>query len=347
MRLARAQKELIKEYFSYLGIAVVISLALSPWITHIAPISPWLLIPGGSLLYGTAFFLLGTVRPRIRIRSFVLNLLAHTGLMAVTILVCYILMIWLLIASKYPHAAFTSEAWETIATLVFSPLYLGLEVGGIVGAGLLNFAFQIGRKLGPGVLTNWITGKYYTPREEELVFMFLDMKDSTTLAEKLGAIKFSALVRDFFRDMTVPLQESAGRVSHYIGDEAVIYWKPGDAVKHKGCIAFFKAFEQTIRDRAPYYQTNYGLVPEFKAGLHAGPVVATEVGEIKSEIVFHGDVVNTTARIQSMCNELGHPLLASREIAAKLGLPKGIVMSALGPVHLKGKAEEIELVAIS
>jgi adenylate cyclase len=35
-----------------------------------------------------------------------------------------------------------------------------------------------------------------------------------------------------------------------------------------------------------------------KAGAHVGRVVATEVGTIKSEIVFHGDVVNTTARVQ-------------------------------------------------
>ena len=300
---------------------------------------------GAAFLYGTSFFLLGAVRSRIRLRSFLLNVLAQAALMFLVIFGCFAVMSWLIIAVMNPGHA-QSEYIGHAIEFVVTPAALMGEFFGFLVALLINFTFQISRKLGPGVLTSWITGKYYTPREEPFVFMFLDMKDSTTLAEQLGALKFSALVRDFFYDMTGPLMDSHGRVSHYIGDEAVIYWKPDDAFKEKGPLAFFKWFEDEIASRANYYQSTYGLVPSFKAGLHMGPVVATEVGEVKSEVVFHGDVLNTAARIQSMCNELGHTLLSSRDLAAKLVLPHGAVMSALGPVHLKGKAEEIELVAI-
>ena len=265
--------------------------------------------------------------------------------MSVVILGCFALMVWFIITSMYPSHP-QGEIIPQVFKFIFQPSQVAWLVGGFIVALLINFAFQISKKMGPGVLTSWITGKYYTPREEPFVFMFLDMKDSTMLAEQLGAIKFSALVRDFFYDMTAPLMESRGRVSHYIGDEAVIYWKPDDAFKVKGPLAFFKMFEAEIASRASYYRSNYGLVPDFKAGIHMGPVVATEVGEVKSEIVFHGDVLNTTARIQSMCNDLGHKLLSSRQLASKLVLPHGAIMSALGPVRLKGKADEVELVAI-
>jgi adenylate cyclase len=235
---------------------------------------------------------------------------------------------------------------EIVCHIVFAKQSLVLSMMGVGVAALINFGFEIQKKLGPGILTSWLTGKYYTPREEELAFMFVDMKDSTTLAEQLGALKFSALVRDFFRDMTVPLTESGGRISHYIGDEAVVYWRPETAFNAKGCISFFFWFADTLSERAAYYQTTYGTVPSFKAGAHIGQVVATEVGEVKSEIVFHGDVLNTTARIETMCNELGHDLLLSRSLAGKLRVPANVVMTALGPIRLKGKADDLELVAV-
>jgi adenylate cyclase len=328
-----------------LGIALLIALCMSPFLKGL-PVSIFLTVPGSALLYGTAFFILSAVRPRIRVGSFILNNIVQTLLTAATVLGCFIVIVWFFAYVQIRQDGSAQEPWPIVLDFTTRPLNVALEFAGVFLAGIINFSIEIGKKLGPGVLTNWITGKYYTPREEELVFMFVDMKDSTMLAEKLGAIKFSALVRDFFRDMTIPLLESKARVSHFIGDEAVIYWKPVDAFKPKGCIAFFKTFEEMIEDRSAYYQSNYGLTPDFKAGMHMGPVVATEVGEVKSEIVFHGDVLNTTARIQSMCNELGHKLLSSRDLAAKLTLPKGAVMSALGPVHLKGKAEEMELVGI-
>jgi adenylate cyclase len=38
-------------------------------------------------------------------------------------------------------------------------------------------------------------------------------------------------------------------------------------------------------------------VPEFKGALHGGNVVVSEVGKYKSEIAYHGDVLNTTSRM--------------------------------------------------
>jgi len=345
MKARQRRRELVNEYLSSLFIAFLISIPFGTFFIRALPINRILFMFGGAFLYGTAFFLLGFVRNRIRLRSFVMNVMVSALLMSLVVFGCFFVMVWFIVASMNPGHAQT-EVLANTWHFMFLQTQLTLLIVGFLVALLINFTFQISKKMGPGVLTNWITGKYYTPREEPLVFMFLDMKDSTTLAEQLGAIKFSALVRDFFYDMTGPLMETRGRVSHYIGDEAVIYWKPEDAIKEKGPLAFFKWFEDEIASRAPYYQATYGLVPGFKAGLHMGPVVATEVGEIKSEIVFHGDALNTTARIQSMCNELGHTLLCSRDLAAKMVLPHGAIMSALGQVHLKGKAEQIELVAI-
>jgi adenylate cyclase len=192
------------------------------------------------------------------------------------------------------------------------------------------------------VFRSWVTGQYYKPRETELVIMFLDMKDSTVLAERLGNLRFSALVRDFFNDLTEPLEATGGEVSHYIGDEAVIYWRPRAVVQSLSLPA---RFAEELEHRREHYVREYGIVPAFKAGVHLGPVVATEVGQIKSEIVFHGDVLNTAARIQGLCNELGEQLLASVDVVHKAG--HGIQLESLGLHRLKGKEEELELFRLS
>lgn len=339
----QSRLEVLRAYAWSLGIAFAIGASVTPFVYRQANI-PWpVMLFGSAILFGTGFFLLGTVRTSIRVPSFLVNAFLQTALTAATIIGCLFIMVWYL-TSVANHQT-VPPAY--VVPVVFSRQSLFLEGGGIVFAFLVSMGFEFSRKLGPGVLWNWMTGKYYRPREEELVFMFLDMKDSTTIAEKLGALKFSALVRDFFRDISYPLRDSKGRISHYIGDEAVIYWKPKDAVRAGGCIAFFFAFRKVLRGRAEYYMKAYGLVPEFKAGVHIGPVVATEVGDVKSEIVFHGDVLNTTARIESMCNETGSPLLVSRTLADRLTLPSGVSLSPLGAVRLKGKADEVDLVSIT
>ena len=50
---------------------------------------------------------------------------------------------------------------------------------------------QINRLLGKGNLAKLVAGKFHTPREELRVFMFLDLKASTTIAEQLGLLPVS------------------------------------------------------------------------------------------------------------------------------------------------------------
>jgi adenylate cyclase len=112
------------------------------------------------------------------------------------------------------------------------------------------------------------------------------------------------------------------------------------------CVQFFYEFVKALARREPYYLKRYGLVPGFRAGAHFGLVVVTEVGEIKSEIVFHGDVLNTTARIQGLCSSTGEDLLLSEGLAARLTFPPALEAAALGEHELKGKARAVAIVAV-
>ena len=172
----------------------------------------------------------------------------------------------------------------------------------IVLSFLINFIRQINYLLGQKVLLNYAAGKYHIPLEEDLIFMFLDLKSSTTIAEKLGLIKNHRFLDDFFYDLTDPILGNKCRIYQYVGDEIVIVWKVKDGVKNLNCINLFFDILDEIDSKKDLYLQKYGVYPKFKAGIHCGKVITGEIGYIKKDIVYHGDTINTASRIQAECN---------------------------------------------
>ena len=76
-------------------------------------------------------------------------------------------------------------------------------------------------------------------------------------------------------------------------------------------------------------------------------VTAVEVGEIKREIAYHGDTINTAARIQALCNQYGKDLLISETIAELLTDAEKQKIESIGLMSLRGKENQIRLYAVS
>jgi adenylate cyclase len=91
------------------------------------------------------------------------------------------------------------------------------------------------------------------------------------------------------------------------------------------------------------YHKKFGLLPQFKAGLHCGKVTTGEIGVIKKEIIFTGDVLNTTARIQGLCNQFNVDILVSGELVKKLEPETSFSIKSLGENELRGRDEKIGL----
>ena len=206
---------------------------------------------------------------------------------------------------------------------------------------------HVNEKYGPGVLRQLIMGKYHHPREEERIFMFLDMKSSTAVAEKIGHIRFFELLNDFFRDITDPIIYAQGSIYQYIGDEVVIVWKIPKGARNANCIRCFYNIRAAISNKKDYYMKSYGVVPDFKAALHCGKVTIGEIGVYKRDIVFSGDVLNTTARIQGMCNDFGVKILVTKRLLDKVALPPdSYEAKRIGNISLKGKKKKVVLYTI-
>ncbi len=211
---------------------------------------------------------------------------------------------------------------------------------------IFSFMRLANDKFGKGVILKMLLGRYRNPHEVERVFMFLDLKSSTSIAEELGHIKYSRFIQDCFYYLNRIVDNYDAEIYQYVGDEAVLTWKLNKGIKNLNCINLFFDYDNKIKRHKKYYMKKYGVVPEFKAGLHAGKIIIAEVGSIKKELAYHGDVINTTSRIQEQCNEFNESLLISEELLLDLNLGNKYKAIPLGEELLEGKQEELKLFAI-
>jgi adenylate cyclase len=248
-----------------------------------------------------------------------------------------IIYLIILIVITFFSAWIQSGSLELAKGYVVSNISLANTIAFIIAAFLHHFFKQMNRKFGPGILIKYLTGKYFYPIEEHRIFMFLDLKSSTTIAEKLNHILYSKLIQDCFSELTVPVINHKAEIYQYVGDEAVITWGKDNGLNNANCVNFYFSFINRLEDKRGYFLTTYGVFPEFKAGISLGFVTVAEVGELKTEIAYHGDVLNTASRIQGYCNKLNKQLLASESLANELEKYKHIEIQPVGEVGLRGK----------
>ena len=209
-----------------------------------------------------------------------------------------------------------------------------------------QFYAEVSENIGHGILHNFFTGKYHSPTEEERIFMFLDMKSSSTIAEKIGHVRYFEMLREYYSDLSEPIISHSGEVYQYVGDEIIVTWRTATGLKNNRCIQCFLEMKASILLQADKYNKKFGFLPEFKAGFHLGKVTTGEIGDIKKEIIFTGDTLNTTARIQGLCNLYNTDILISADLMKNLTLDPLIKIQSLGENELKGKEEKIELFTI-
>ena len=242
------------------------------------------------------------------------------------------------------HAKVWLSVWATTASIPWLLSYLFWLL--VVVATLI--VLLVNDKYGPGVFRDFLLGKYFHPKREERIFMFMDLRSSTGIAEKLGEQRYFNFLKDTFQHVTKSILDSKGEIYQYVGDEIVISWKMHAGVTNANCLNCFFEIQEVLRQKISYYKETYdGIIPEFKAGLHYGYVMAGEIGVVKREIAFSGDVLNTASRIQEKCNELGVNILLSNILLDKLCLqPDSFAPRKIGDMELRGKKQGVMLYTI-
>jgi adenylate cyclase len=209
---------------------------------------------------------------------------------------------------------------------------------------LTQMIMEINEKYAPGVFKDILLGKYVQPKVENRIVMFIDLKDSTPIAEKLGHIQYFKFIRHFIYHVSNAVNEYGGRIYQYVGDEVVVSWKftPENTKK---CLAALIEARKNLQKSSEHFRRNYGIVPEFRVGIHTGEVTVGEIGVIKKDLAMSGDTMNTTARIRSACSELNQKFIVSKDFRDNIDL-KDWQSESLGLVDLKGKGHGLELFSL-
>ena len=206
------------------------------------------------------------------------------------------------------------------------------------GAALLAVVgLQLSKLYRPRDIVQLLTGKYYQPEEEDRVVLFVDIVDSSAIVERLGPLRASSFLRDCFADVSEPVLAWRGHVYQHLGDGVVITWRGADSDSTGRAIRCFFDIQGVLTDRSGHYRAEHQAVPQVRAGVDAGKVVATWVGEAKRELALHGDVLHVAARLQSRCREEGATCLVSGECMQRFELPEGLEARDLGVMNLRGR----------
>lgn len=270
-----------------------------------------------------------------------------------TIIYAVIMIVFLLVTTIINNSIdlqtniFDKAVWENVWAFFSNFVFWSIQIYIAVIVGISLFYNEVSDNLGQEVLYNFFTGKYHQPIEEERIFMFLDMKSSTTIAEKLGHVKYFQMLREYYSDLSDPVIQYAGEIYQYVGDEIIVSWKLQKGIQNNNCINCFFEMKAALKKQAKKYETSYGVSPTFKAGFHYGKVTTGEIGVIKQDIIFTGDVLNTTARIQGLCNTYEVDNLLSDALIKQLNLNPVFQSKNLGESALRGRDEKVELFTIS
>ncbi|MFP4469341.1 MAG: adenylate/guanylate cyclase domain-containing protein [Bacteroidales bacterium] len=294
----------------------------------------------GIQVYSYIYLYETILKPRIRYLNFLLIILINAFMYVLIII--FSVLVGMFIITGF-NLQFILQNYQEI--VVSKTMLYGLIFGFVLSFFFSSYS-MFDTLLGKNFLLKIFTGQYHRPFEEERVFMFLDIKSSTTIAEQLGHKKFLSLLNDFFYDLAEPVTATSGEIYKYVGDEAIISWKWKHAGTAKPLQCFF-LLEQRIENNREKYLKKFGQVPGFKAAIHGGTVVTGEMGFIKKEIAFLGDVLNTTSRIESKCNEFGKNLIVSDVTLQAMNPGAGFEIQSLGEVVLRGKQQAMAVSAVT
>ena len=176
------------------------------------------------------------------------------------------------------------------------------------------------------------------------VIWLCDLRGFTNLSEQLSRDDLIDLLNSYFGPMCDAVAGEGGEILKFIGDARLAIF-PIHADAMQICAAALSAAKQAQgalaeenarRARENLPRIDYGLA------LHVGDVMYGNIGsDTRLDFTVIGPAVNLTARIESMCRQLGRQLLLSADFVEA----GSIAAQSLGAYSLKGVGADQEIFA--
>ncbi len=190
-----------------------------------------------------------------------------------------------------------------------------------------------GQQVSPEIVEELLRrGPALESRRAFVCILFMDIRNFTPMVEKMTPEEIVALQNSVFSVGIEVVNRHRGVINQFLGD---------------GFMATFGApvsGGEDCRNALAAARELVALLPmRVGIGLHAGEAVTGNVGsEQRKQYSVTGDVVILASRIEQLNKEYDSCILASREVLAAGG-EQNSGHATLGPVHVKGRNEPIEI----
>ncbi|CAM3553693.1 adenylate/guanylate cyclase domain-containing protein [Flavobacterium chungbukense] len=243
-----------------------------------------------------------------------------------------------LILIAFQFSGMPSNAWKSTSLPEGSGLSVMISM--ILMEMLVGMVVTLRTNMGKNYFRNFIRNAYFTPSLEDRIFMFMDLKDSTLLVEKMGSTKFSSFIQDCFKDISAIALDLGGEIYQFVGDEAVLSWQITTNKCFNNALQMHFSLIERLEKKRPYYMNKHNIFPEFRSSIHSGIVSAALVGVYKKEMAYHGGVLNLCSRLQKVCRDHDAALVISESFYNHLVVDYPFSFLPITDIELKGISEK-------
>lgn len=175
--------------------------------------------------------------------------------------------------------------------------------------------------------------------EISALIYYCDLRGFTALADARPPRDVVRLLDTYFDCVAGPVEERGGEVLKFIGDAVLAILPVGDDGPAAAAALALEAAEASFGEMQARLGSEDALA--FGIALHLGPVMYGNIGtRERLDFTVIGPAVNEASRVESLCKELGVPLLITDKVAAAAARDD---LVSLGRHSLRGVREPREL----
>jgi len=230
------------------------------------------------------------------------------------------------------------------AVLPAASLALMADAGHTIASGLLAayLGADAGKRVHQGAVAR---GSVEAIRA---VLWYADIRGFTAIADRNPGLAVIEMLDEAFETLTAALRAHGGQVLKFIGDGMLAIFPFVEGTREETCGHALDAAAKAMRavDRLNEVRGAAGKpVAAVDLALHLGEVLYGNVGAAdRLDFTVIGPAVNEAARIETLCEPLGYPVLVSAELAAATANSAGL--KPLGRHRLRGVREAREIYAL-
>ena len=172
--------------------------------------------------------------------------------------------------------------------------------------------------------------------------LFADVRDFTSLSERVPAEAVVRLLNTYMSRMSAVLTEYGGFLDKFIGDGIMAFFEPQDETDNEAfrAVACARAMRRELSEMNEECAFPEGQTVAMGIGINSGEVVAGNIGSPdRMDFTLIGDNVNLAARLESNAKP-GQVLVSTSTVRRLAGL---VPTEYFDTIIVKGKAEPVEV----